>query len=701
LIGDPYQIPPTGSTPFYETLIRHYVENKPCDPSSPGPVPNQASCPPSPFSSHFSSSTEACGAEVFRSAVRVTLATQQRSQSGQHTANINALRCTDARIRPITFTLLNCYKFLCRADLDNDPLFRETAIAVATNACRHQIILTRLIADAIARRSVILSWRNPLTGFNAGRLSELELEHLYRTHPALTSFFLPGAPCFCLDNWNPGKGLFNGTSAVHHSLILDPREDLHVLEAAIREAKPGKFVMLTYPPKYINVRLPETPLSAADSLHPNDIIVPIPQWGGSRVEKLKAHEFPHLFPRIKTINYRQQPLLNLFFPNHTHVLVPTAADPSVSTLPTPSPITRSSHAPSAASSWTCTSGQVLSVALLPSFLPSSHLSPPVTGTRLSFEMFLVGLTRVRDIEHLRFMPLQPNHTLEHLTRQAPNPRMLAFLAGYDKNGQWNPAITKQELDKLQKERDDSRPSSKRKGKSVNNPNKRGRQSQTSHAPDKGKRKAPSREPPLPPRSFTVPGLDGIFKSFDTPEDGSCLFHAFKDYTKCTDSVQHMRTTLVTIIESIQDADIRVNHMLQFFPRKRLVPEQFTSRQFANLWNDYKKRMLDKEWCGMFEACELAKFYKKSIVLWEKKTPSTISIIERCILPGAQVILFLPDLICPPKNSFFSCKPAQDDIVHLLYVNNMHFESTNLPPNFLPLVPEAHGQPAAARLTMPG
>ncbi len=36
LIGDPYQIPPTGSTPFYETLIRYYVENKTRDPLSPG-----------------------------------------------------------------------------------------------------------------------------------------------------------------------------------------------------------------------------------------------------------------------------------------------------------------------------------------------------------------------------------------------------------------------------------------------------------------------------------------------------------------------------------------------------------------------------------------------------------------------------------------------------------------------------------------
>ena len=581
------------------------------------------------------------------------LATQQRSQSGQHTANINSLRCSDPLARPITFSLLKWYKFLCPRDLQNDPLFRETAIAVATNACRHQIILTRLIADAIARNSVILSWRNPVSGSNAGRLSEPELEHLYRTHPALTSFFLPGAPCFCLDNWNPGKGLFNGTSAVQHSLILDPREDVQVLDAAISKAMPGKFVMLQYPPKYINVRLPETPLSSADSLDPKDIIVPIPQWGGSRVEKIKAHEFPHLFPRIKTINYRQQPLPNLFFPLHPQAFIPAPADPSVWTLPTPSPITRSSRAPSAASYWTCTSGQVLSVALLPSFLPCSYLSPPVTGTKLSFEMFLVGLTRVRDIEHVRFMPLQPGHTLEHLTRQAPNPRMLAFLAGYDKHGKWQPDKTREALDQLQAAREASRGSPKRKGKTVNNQNKRGRQSENSDTTNKGKRKAPSSQPRLPHGSFTVPGLDGIFRSFDTPTDGSCLFHAFKAYTQCGDAVQLMRSTLVALIESIRDPQVRVTHMHQFFPGQQLQHGQFESRRFNALWKRYKTDMLRDAWCGMFEACELAKMYNKSIVLWRKTPPSSVSIIDRCILPGAQVILFLvPNMHPPPKTYSF-------------------------------------------------
>ena len=249
-------------------------------------------------------SAEACGAEVFKSAVLMKLSTQQRSLSGQHNANIDILRCTDPKARPITMSLLNQYKFLSPEDIQNDPYFRETAIAVGTNACRHQIILTRIVADAIAGGSPILAWRNPLTGSNAGRLSENEIEHLYRTHPALTSFFLPGAPCFCLDNWNPGKGLFNGTSAVHHSLILDPREDRDILSDAIRDAAPGKIIILTYPPKYVNVRLTESNLSTSDSLHTTEVVVPIPQWGSPRVQKIKSHHFPHHFPPIKSIHYK-------------------------------------------------------------------------------------------------------------------------------------------------------------------------------------------------------------------------------------------------------------------------------------------------------------------------------------------------------------------------------------------------------------
>jgi hypothetical protein len=56
-------------------------------------------------STHFLSA-EACGAEVFKSAVLMKLATQQRSLSSKHNANIDSMRCTDPKARPITMSLL-------------------------------------------------------------------------------------------------------------------------------------------------------------------------------------------------------------------------------------------------------------------------------------------------------------------------------------------------------------------------------------------------------------------------------------------------------------------------------------------------------------------------------------------------------------------------------------------------------------------
>ena len=270
------------------------------------------------------------------------------------------------------------------------------------------------------------------------------------------------------------------------------------------------------------------------------------------------------------------------------------------------------------------------------------------------------MTRVRDIDHLRFMPLQNGHTLEHLTKQGPNPRMLAFLAGYDKNGKWHPDKTKQALDQLHAEREASRPSSKRKRNSANTQNKRGCPSQTldknktekrkvpssdTTAPPKnsGKRKAPSSDPNLPPGSFTVHGLDGIFKSFPTPEDGSCLFHAFKACTQCTDPVPFMRANLVAQIESIQDPQLRVHHMIQFFPNAQLHTPDFATRKFNSYWRQYKTAMLGNAWCGIFELCQLATMYNKSTVLWQRSSPSTVSFIERCILPSAQVSALLHNL----------------------------------------------------------
>ena len=36
LVGDPFQIPPTGAEPFYDTMIKLFVDKVKNDPTSPG-----------------------------------------------------------------------------------------------------------------------------------------------------------------------------------------------------------------------------------------------------------------------------------------------------------------------------------------------------------------------------------------------------------------------------------------------------------------------------------------------------------------------------------------------------------------------------------------------------------------------------------------------------------------------------------------
>ena len=299
-------------------------------------------------------------------------------------------------------------------------------------------------------------------------------------------------------------------------------------------------------------------------------------------------------------------------------------------------------------------------------------------------MFLVGLTRVRDIEHLRFMPLQPGHSLEHLTKLAPNPRMLAFLAGYNEKGEWIPDKTKDTLHLISTHQDaSSPPSKKRKTKTPTTTPKRPRPPQADPSPPPNKAKRPAANDP---KSFQLNGLAGTFRSFDNPGAGSCLFHAFKASVNCTESHTTMRRNLISHIATIQDSCTRIVHMHQFFPDCTLQLHDFDTPAFHSKWNEYKKRMSrTNEWCGFFEVMQLGIMYNKSVVVWRKSVSdapnSFAEIIDRHILPDAQVLNLLFSTFLLPVTVL--SVPLQHDVVHLLYLNDNHFEHTNIPPTFLP------------------
>ena len=82
----------------------------------------------------------------------------------------------------------------------------------------------------------------------------------------------------------------------------------------------------------------------------------------------------------------------------------------------------------------------------------------MTGSKITYEMFLVGQTRAKSMEHIQFMPLLEGQTLKYLEK----------LAGYDKKTEiWNPKLARSALDAHNKSKT---PDSKKKRNSSSQKN---------------------------------------------------------------------------------------------------------------------------------------------------------------------------------------------------------------------------------------
>lgn len=280
-------------------------------------------------------SPDASALRLLQRASIFQLDVQQRSLHAQHSANILQMASVDPKRPPITRPLLACYPAITPNDIALDPLWKFAPIVVVNNAIRHQINAARLKEHAKQEGLPIIFWNNNLSGKNASSLSASEVFHLYKHHPALSSYYVAGTPCFLRDNISTEKGIVNGAPCVAHSLTLDPEEHderrrrneealcLHrarraagssseqdtammddqdgedfkepwpPLTEALRNAAPGEMIQLALPPLSINVQLQEPRLShfaATDTLVQKTAIVPIPVSKYERYEDVHPSE---------------------------------------------------------------------------------------------------------------------------------------------------------------------------------------------------------------------------------------------------------------------------------------------------------------------------------------------------------------------------------------------------------------------------
>ena len=125
-----------------------------------------------------------------------------------------------------------------------EPGWEFAPVIVSSNAMRNAINKKQVVRFAAHKGLRWCSWRAPLGGTIAARLSPAHLDHLYTGE--LVSYFCAGAPAVMTKNVNPTLGISNGTDAV----LVDILDEM---------GSPIPFEngqMLTECPAWLVVRLP-------------------------------------------------------------------------------------------------------------------------------------------------------------------------------------------------------------------------------------------------------------------------------------------------------------------------------------------------------------------------------------------------------------------------------------------------------------
>ena len=201
---------------------------------------------------------------------------QYRSLDPEHSANLLALRTFSPTTFPFTRKLVSSYQKLQYSDVVEDPSWLMAPLVVLYNRLRHLINIEGLKNFATIMGYPIIAWRNRLHGANAASLTATEINNLYASHPALSGFFVPGAPGYGKQNINTSIGLHNGTKFRLHSITFDPLENLPQVFQKLNKAKPADLIVLEHPPLSVNVEILDTrDYLRSDSLLPDKYIVPI------------------------------------------------------------------------------------------------------------------------------------------------------------------------------------------------------------------------------------------------------------------------------------------------------------------------------------------------------------------------------------------------------------------------------------------
>jgi hypothetical protein len=471
-----------------------------------------------------------------------------------------------------------------------------------------------------------------------------------------------------------------------HSLTLDPREDLEGVKLRISKAKPAEEIALMFPPISVNVELLNVDLSKygpGDTLIPGRAVIPIFLRSRSRFEPVKSWELLNRINPIDGVRFR------------SHGVEPEFA-------------------------CTMEKGQSKTLA---SVIIDLNCWP---GMHLSFEKLNVALTRVKTCDDIRLLPTLPGQNLDHLFSLRPDPRMLVWRAGFGSDGMWDPELCKAAMDllppdffkkrKQKRSNKQQKPASQEGNDGSGNCNLDKGKSGTKHNCDSGEKgSAPFkkgkssescrsssaiRNQVIPAVTATfkldhpVPGTrTRTFKSFDVLPDGDCLFHSVIRLLNLSMPVAVLRTQVVEYMDGLPAVDqinILNEHLLRdpSWHNERCFEQgiykgdgagaevlvlgdevlldsasllDIHGDRFHRLWLRYKSDMSDNSWGGNAELAAIKDLYSVSVVVWQIGRNGVAHQVNR-------IDVGLPD----------------SATLHLCWVNERHYETTDIPARYLPL-----------------
>ena len=259
LVGDFAQIPPSGTgRALYAAAMKSVLEEK----------------------SDFATS-EQRGVDLFKQFSLTTLVEQHRSKDSTHTDLIVKM----GRGEKITMEDLNRFKKLTEEDARSEE-WRAAPVLVLTNAERFDLTEERAVSFARDTGTVVVKWKKDIKKWS--NKPSLVFEEEAGESPCLNDYFVVDAEGYITHNHQTDRKVVNGAPVRMHSISLDSGPETIDLYMKMEKAAPGEIIVLSEPPRSVNVQMFPGDKQAQDeakkrglpSLVENDLVIPILRGAG-------------------------------------------------------------------------------------------------------------------------------------------------------------------------------------------------------------------------------------------------------------------------------------------------------------------------------------------------------------------------------------------------------------------------------------